>query len=299
MGRRALYRQRRQGRARARRSGNRRSGAAARRRDRHPCAVRGIETRGRPRRRRGHREGADRRGAVVLAGGAWSRLPAAPRNRAAAAQGPGHGDAHRSAEGGPKIVLGGGLFGFRKRMDGGYRVATGVGHRPRPRRLPPLSSTTCRPRGCIGRSCDSASAGPGSRSGGPRRWRLDGPRPSKGCACSTRNPTIWRDVRAALTGEAFPAFRNGAVAESWGGMIDVMPDAMPVISPMRRCRAFLSRPAFPAMASGSAPARASWSPTWSLETRLWSTQPRSACRGSPTAPTRGLTRWPAEAADFR
>jgi glycine/D-amino acid oxidase-like deaminating enzyme len=33
-------------------------------------------------------------------------------------------------------------------------------------------------------------------------------------------------------GAAFPVFRDLRVAESWGGMIDVMPDAVPVIAPV-------------------------------------------------------------------
>ncbi|MBV9199597.1 MAG: FAD-binding oxidoreductase, partial [Alphaproteobacteria bacterium] len=37
---------------------------------------------------------------------------------------------------------------------------------------------------------------------------------------------------------AFPVFRNAVVAESWGGMIDVMPDAIPVISPVEAVPGF-------------------------------------------------------------
>ena len=44
-------------------------------------------------------------------------------------------------------------------------------------------------------------------------------------------PSVIDRARASIA-EAFPAFRNVAVAESWGGMIDVMPDAIPVISPV-------------------------------------------------------------------
>ncbi len=36
-------------------------------------------------------------------------------------------------------------------------------------------------------------------------------------------------ARASIA-ESFPAFRDVKIAESWGGMIDVMPDAIPVIS---------------------------------------------------------------------
>ena len=40
------------------------------------------------------------------------------------------------------------------------------------------------------------------------------------------------DRARAATAAAFPVFRNTVVAESWGGMIDVMPDAIPVIAPV-------------------------------------------------------------------
>src|SRR5437764_888503 len=43
------------------------------------------------------------------------------------------------------------------------------------------------------------------------------------------DPYVLERARASI-GAAFPAFRSVAVAESWGGMIDVMPDAIPVIS---------------------------------------------------------------------
>src|SRR5262245_36721858 len=40
---------------------------------------------------------------------------------------------------------------------------------------------------------------------------------------------------------------------------------------------------------------ASWSPTWSQATRLWSTRHHSASPASPTARIRGRTRWRADA----
>ena len=45
------------------------------------------------------------------------------------------------------------------------------------------------------------------------------------------DPYVLDRARTAVA-EAFPLFQNMAIAERWGGMIDVMPDAIPVISPV-------------------------------------------------------------------
>ena len=45
------------------------------------------------------------------------------------------------------------------------------------------------------------------------------------------DPYVLDRARSAA-GAALPVFRDMRVAESWGGMIDVMPDAVPVISPV-------------------------------------------------------------------
>ncbi len=81
--------------------------------------------RGRPGLGRGHRKGRIACGSVVLAGGAWSRLFCGnlgielPQLKVLAS-------VMRTdpIAGGPEISASGGLFGFRKRMDGGYTVAT-------------------------------------------------------------------------------------------------------------------------------------------------------------------------------
>src|SRR5215469_10641336 len=63
------------------------------------------------------------------------------------------------------------------------------------------------------------------------------------------------------------------------------------------CPAFLSRPASPGTASASAPAPASWWPTWSLATRPWSIRRRSGYPGLPTDRTHGRTRSRARSVD--
>ena len=64
-----------------------------------------------------------------------------------------------------------------------------------------------------------------------RRWSLDQESPFEAVRVldPAADPTVIDRARASIA-EAFPAFRNVAVGESWGGMIDVMPDAIPVIS---------------------------------------------------------------------
>jgi glycine/D-amino acid oxidase-like deaminating enzyme len=43
------------------------------------------------------------------------------------------------------------------------------------------------------------------------------------------DPYVLDRARASIA-RSFPAFRDVGIAETWGGMIDVMPDAIPVIS---------------------------------------------------------------------
>jgi glycine/D-amino acid oxidase-like deaminating enzyme len=64
-----------------------------------------------------------------------------------------------------------------------------------------------------------------------RKWALDAPSPFEAVRVldPAADPFVVDRARNAIA-ETFPAFKNVAVAESWGGMIDVMPDAIPVIS---------------------------------------------------------------------
>ena len=92
----------------------------------------------------------------------------------------------------------------------------------------------CRRRGCIGEGCGFGSASALSRNGGrKRRWSLDEPTPFEAVRTLDPEPDPYvlnRAQNAVI--EAFPLFRDVAIAERWGGMIDVMPDAIPVISPV-------------------------------------------------------------------
>ena len=198
------------------------------------CAVRGIETAA------GRVAGvATEKGriacqSIVLAGGAWSRLFCGnlgidlPQLKVL-------GSVMRTEpfEGGPEISATGGLFGYRKRMDGGYTVATlGVrtidlvpdSFRLLPEYLPTVRMHWNKLRFRVGRRFIEEWQT-------PRRWELDAASPFEKVRVldPEADPLVLERARASI-GESFPAFKNVAVAETWGGMIDVMPDAIPVIS---------------------------------------------------------------------
>ena len=142
LGRRALHRQRRQGRAAAGGAGDRRGGAATRCGNRDPMRGARHRNRRRPGLGRGHRERPDR---LCLGRACWRRLVAAvlrqSRHRIAAAQSAGLGDAHRAHRGRPRN-LGVGRLVRVSQADGRrlYRGdPRGAHDRPRPRQLSAVS----------------------------------------------------------------------------------------------------------------------------------------------------------------
>jgi len=198
------------------------------------CAARGIETASGRVSAVVTEKGRIACGSAVLAGGAWSRLFCGnlgielPQLKVL-------GSVMRTEplDGGPEISASGGLFGYRKRMDGGYTVATlGVrtidlvpdSFRLLPQYLPAVKLHWQKLRFRVGRRF----AEEWQR---PRRWALDEASPFEAMRVldPAADPYVLERARASI-GAAFPAFRNVAVTESWGGMIDVMPDAIPVIS---------------------------------------------------------------------
>src|SRR5580704_3654039 len=200
------------------------------------CAARGIETAGGRVSAVVTEKGRISCDKVVLAGGAWCRLfcgnlgVALPQLKVLATV-----MRTQPLEGGPEISASGGLFGFRKRMDGGYTVAT-LGVRtidlvPDNFRLffdylPAARLHWKKLRFRVGRRWVEEWRI-------PRHWGLDQASPFEAMRVLDPEPDQFVVDRArAATAEAFPVFRNAVVAESWGGMIDVMPDAIPVISPV-------------------------------------------------------------------
>ncbi len=200
------------------------------------CAVRGIETAAGRVAAAVTEKGRIACNSVLLAGGAWSRLFCGnlgielPQLKVLAS-------VMRTEPllGGPEISASGGLFGFRKRLDGGYTVATlGVrtidlvpdNIRLLPAYLPAVRLHWRKLRFRLGRRWVEEWRL-------PRRWALDTGSPFEAVRVLDPEPDPYVLDRArSAVGAAFPVFRDLRVAESWGGMIDVMPDAVPVIAPV-------------------------------------------------------------------
>lgn len=200
------------------------------------CAVRGIErTAGRV------SAAVTERGriactAVVLAGGAWSRLFAGnlgidfPQLKIL-------GSVIRTGpvSGVSDMPVGGSNFAFRQRLDGGFTVAM------RNANVAPIVPDSFRLFADFaptlirqwhelklqvdGRFIDEWRM--------PRRWSLDQVTPFERIRILDPVP-VERFNRQGLANlaRAFPAFGSAKVLQSWAGLIDVTPDAVPVIAPV-------------------------------------------------------------------
>lgn len=198
------------------------------------CAVRGVELQG------GRIAGVvTERGpiacdAVVLAGGAWSRLFCGnlgvdfPQLKIL-------GSVMRTdpVPGAPEVAAGASDFAFRKRLDGGYTVARRNANIseivPDSFRLffdflPALKADWKMLRLRVGKRFLSEWSV-------PRRWALDERSPFEQVRVLDPAPTdpLLDEGRDNLA-RAFPAFAGMKVTHRWGGLIDVTPDAVPVIS---------------------------------------------------------------------
>ena len=221
------------------------------------CAVRGIETVGGRVAAAVTEKGRVACDRVLLAGGAWSRLFCGnlgielPQLKVLATV-----MRTQPLEGGPEISASGGLFGLRKRMDGGYTVST-LGVRtvdivPDHFRLffdylPAARLHWKKLRFRVGgRWVEEWRM--------KRRWRLDETSPFEAVRVLDPEPDRFVVDRArTAAAQAFPVFRNAEVAESWGGMIDVMPDAIPVISPVESLPGFFIATGFSGHGFGIGP----------------------------------------------
>src|SRR3954447_21794430 len=181
------------------------------------CAVRGIETAAGRVTAVVTEKGRIACQSVVLAGGAWSRLFCGnlgidlPQLKVL-------GSVMRTEplQGGPEISATGGLFGYRKRMDGGYTIATlGVrtidlvpdSFRLFPEYLPTVRLHWKKLRFRVGRRFVEEWRT-------PRRWALDGPSPFEAVRVldPEADPLVLERTRASIA-ESFPAFRDVAVAQ--------------------------------------------------------------------------------------
>jgi glycine/D-amino acid oxidase-like deaminating enzyme len=221
------------------------------------CAVRGIETAAGRVSGVVTEKGRIQCQSVVLAGGAWSRLFAGnlgvelPQLKVL-------GSVMRTEklDGGPEISASGGLFGYRKRMDGGYTIST-LGVRtidivPDSFRLALDYMPAVRVHWQKLRFRFGAKFAEEWRM--KRSWSLDEPTPFE--AVRTLDPVpdpVILDRAHKSIAQSFPAFRGARIAESWGGMMDVMPDAIPVISAVDRVPGFFIATGFSGHGFGIGP----------------------------------------------
>ncbi len=174
--------------------------------------------------------------AVVLAGGAWSRLFCGslglrlPQLKV-------RSSVLRTAPvaGAPEVSAWTSQFAYRKRMDGGYTIANGhanvVPVVPDTLRFlrefaPAIRATHRRLRPRLdGRFMAEART--------PKTWAMDATSPFEDVRMldPAPAPSINQSALAALKA-VFPAFRDMKVVQEWAGLIDVTPDAIPVISPV-------------------------------------------------------------------
>ncbi|WP_312242731.1 FAD-binding oxidoreductase [Pantoea sp.] len=202
------------------------------------CAVRGIETQG------GRVCGViTERGeiacqSVVLAGGAWSslfagrfglRLPQLKVLNSVVRTAP--------LAGGPDTAFWARDFAIRKRQDGGYSIASGheseVDIVPKTFRfardfMPALRHERRSLRLRLGgRFFDEMRI--------PDRWEMDEPSPFEYCRVLDLPPSVsLTDKVLSRLSQQLPAFANLKVAQRWADCIDVLPDAIPVISGVDR-----------------------------------------------------------------
>lgn len=175
-------------------------------------------------------------GAVLLAGGTWSRRFAGnlgidlPQLQVM-------GSVMYTAPmpGGPDVSVAGRGFGWRRREDGGYIVSqadatifdiVGDSFRLLADFRPALLSGLKTLRLRVGRRfIEEARLA--------RRWRSDETTPFEQVRIAEPEPAGWvLDEAVHRIGAAYPFFSNVTVLGRWGGFIDVTPDALPVIGPV-------------------------------------------------------------------
>ncbi|MEP4036639.1 FAD-binding oxidoreductase [Pseudophaeobacter sp.] len=174
--------------------------------------------------------------AVVVAGGAWSRLFLGNAGISLPQLKVLNSVLRTSAvQDGPETAIWSGAFSLRKRLDGGYTIANGtenivdivpdtlrLGLKFLPSYLQEWRSLQLRLTGS-GRWREEASQ--------DRRWSPKQTTPFESRRVLDPAPSqkaIKQGWEAAQ--KAFPVLQGADVVQSWGGMIDVTPDAVPVIS---------------------------------------------------------------------
>ena len=196
--------------------------------------------------------------AVLLAGGAWSRLFCGNlgldlpqlKVRSSVLR-------TERLDGGPETAASGAGFAFRKRLDGGYTVANLYASAAE---IVPDSFRLFADFWPLWRSGQPRVHLRLSRRFGeewrtPRRFPLDRPTPFEAVRTLDPEPiTAVNDRALAALRRSFPVFREARVAQQWAGMIDVTPDAVPVISPVAALPGFFVATGFSGHGFGIGPA---------------------------------------------
>jgi glycine/D-amino acid oxidase-like deaminating enzyme len=222
------------------------------------CAVRGIETAGGRVAAAVTEKGRVACDAVVLAGGAWSRLFCGnldlflPQLKVL-------GSVMRTEplSGGPECSASGDGFGYRKRIDGGYTVSSldsnVVDIVPDTFRL----ARDFLPVARIKRNDLQLRLGRRflDEWRTPRHWALDAVSPFERVRVLDPEPAhAMLDKAQANIAAHFPAFKSAKIAERWAGLIDVTPDAVPVIGPVQALPGFFVATGFSGHGFGIGPA---------------------------------------------
>jgi len=215
--------------------------SAARARGAHiltECAVRGVE------REAGRicgvvtERGLIKCQSVVLAGGAWSslflgqhgiRLPQLKVMNSVLSTKP--------VEGGPEQTVWATHFAMRKRQDGGYTISSG--HESIVNIVPKSFSYARNFFPALRASWRALKFHIGmdflTEMTMPNHWSLDEASPFEYVRVLDPKPSRKLTDRAyAHAKRAFPILENVAIAQRWGGYMDVSPDAVPIISPLEQ-----------------------------------------------------------------
>jgi len=201
------------------------------------CAARGLELEGGRVSAVVTEKGTIRCKSVILAGGAWSslflrnlglKLPQLKTRSSVLRTEPMDGPEHNASGSG---------WAFRKRLDGGYTIAHGDWTVPEivpdsfrhffdflPLLKAERKSIKLRLSGEFLREWREK-----------KRWRLDQTTPFEVVRTLDPAPLDWvLDAALKSLAQAFPAFADLKVAETWAGMIDTTPDVVPVIAPVQK-----------------------------------------------------------------
>lgn len=171
---------------------------------------------------------------VLLAGGAWSSM-LLRRHGVSIPQLAVHSTVMRTVEL-PEVFAGAAAdagFAFRRRADGGYTLAPGDFHEfhigPDAFRALPHFFGHIRTSLGMNLRPTSPKGFPDAWST-PRRWAADGVSPFERMRVLNPRPHMGTVNKVAgLFGETFPELGKVEIAAAWAGMIDTMPDVVPVV----------------------------------------------------------------------